>query len=362
MSNPASVTLLVAQGNEAIQSADILWGLKDKGVPLETIINQCKSVCTIGCPRQSLLFSIPLLGDPKVEDVCFCMKQVFEHILNVHLTTPMFKNYHTICSFTGTIYSECKKRSVTVASAIATVTTLSAPDSAPATPIKTVATSGKDKASKAAIIEDLFDEEASIVTATEEDTVMGNPDAYNVLQKTDSMNINKDVDVIVNHDSTSGNIIEGHKITLPKFLKNKKASQAAQATKAIITKWKANEAAIQARKHPHASADHAFKDSPFTIAADLAINKEASQSTINAAAMLVSAGDHINPSKSILRSREADLHNDVITMMHKIEYLLKYCNFVVTHYGQIIKQLKSCLPVPMEDDSSAPIASSSKLD
>ncbi len=48
MSNAASVTLLVTQGNEAIQAADTLWGLKDKGVPLETIINQCKSVCAIG--------------------------------------------------------------------------------------------------------------------------------------------------------------------------------------------------------------------------------------------------------------------------------------------------------------------------
>ena len=39
-----------------------------------------------------------------------------------------------------------------------------------------------------------------------------------------------------------------------------------QAAEAIIAKGKANKAAIQARKHPHASADHAFKDSPFTIA------------------------------------------------------------------------------------------------
>ncbi|PBK94520.1 hypothetical protein ARMGADRAFT_1029596 [Armillaria gallica] len=316
MSNPAGVTLLVTQGNEAIQDADTL---------------------------------------------------------------------------------ERKKQSAAVASAIATVTTPSAPDPVPAAPAKTVATSGKAKASKApakqschlaksqAIIEDLSNKEASVVAATKEDTVMSNPDASNVPQETDlfeQMNINEDVNVIVNRDPTSSNIVEGHKITLPKFLKNKKVAQAAQskvffqrekkkakccaeaiqATKVIIAKGKANKAAIQARKHPCASADHAFKDSPFTIAADLAINNKASQSTIDAAAMLVSAGDHVNPSKSILHSREADLHNDMIAMTHKIEYLLKYHKFVVAHHGQVIKQLESHLPVPMKDDSPAPVASSSKLD
>ncbi|PBK87887.1 hypothetical protein ARMGADRAFT_1034490 [Armillaria gallica] len=97
------------------------------------------------------------------------------------------------------------------------------------------------------------------------------------------------------------------------------------SAEATIAKGKANEAAIQARKHYCASTDHAFKDSPVTIAAaDLAINNEASQSTINAMAALVSAGDHVNPSKSVLHSREADLPNDVIATTHKIKYLLKY--------------------------------------
>ncbi|PBK83814.1 hypothetical protein ARMGADRAFT_1089040 [Armillaria gallica] len=360
MSNPASITLL---------------GLKDKGVPLETIINQCKSICTI---RAELVIqhSAAVLDDLKIEDVCFCMKQVFKCILDAHSTTPTFKVYHTIRSFTGTIHSECKKQLAAVVSAISTVTTPPTPDPAPAAPIKTIATSGKAKTSKApvkqsrclakswAIVEDLSNEEASIVTATKEDMVMGNSNASNVPQESDLMNIDEDVDVIVNHDPTSGNIIEGHKITLLKFLKNKKASQAAQrekekATKVIIAKGKANEAAIQARKHPHTSADYAFKDSPFTIAA---INNKASQSTINAVATLVSAGDHVNLSKSILCSRKADFCNDMITTTHKIKYLLKYCEFVITHHNQVIKQLKSCLLVPMEDNSPAPIASSSKLD
>ncbi len=100
---------------------------------------------------------------------------------------------------------------------------------------------------------------------------------------------------------------------------------------------------------------------PLLLAADLAINNEASQSTIDAAAALVSAGDHVNPSESILCSREADLHNNMIATTHKIEYLLKYREFVVTHHGQVIKQLESHLTVPMEDESSAPVASSSKL-
>ena len=101
---------------------------------------------------------------------------------------------------------------------------------------------------------------------------------------------------------------------------------------------------------------------PLLLAADLAINNEASQSTLDAAAVLVSAGDHVNPSESVLCSREADLRNDMIAMTHKIEYLLKYREFVVAHHGQVVKQLESRLPVPMADDSPAPIASSSKLD
>ncbi|SJL16069.1 uncharacterized protein ARMOST_19585 [Armillaria ostoyae] len=285
---------------------------------------------------------------------------------------------------------ERDKQAAAVAAAIAVVTT-----PAESTPTKTPVTSGKPKASKApakrsrclaksrAIIEDLSDEEASVVAATEEDMIMGNPDASSAPPETDpvlissaaicrkadtvisrfeQMNIDEDVDVIVNCDPTAGNIVEGHKVPLPKFLKNKKAAQAAQATEATIAKGKAIEAANQARKRPRASADHAFKDSPYTIAAaDLAINNEASQSTIDAAASLVVAGDHINPSESVLRSREADLRNDVIATTHKIEYLLKYREFVVAHHGQVVKQLESRLPVAMEADSSAPVASGSKI-
>ncbi len=79
--------------------------------------------------------------------MCFRMKQVFERILDEHPTTPTFKDYHTVCSFTGTIHSERKKRAAALASAIATATTPPAP--APAAPAQTVATSGKAKASKA---------------------------------------------------------------------------------------------------------------------------------------------------------------------------------------------------------------------
>ncbi len=97
-----------------------------------------------------------------------------------------------------------------------------------------------------AIIEDSSNEEASIVAANEEDMVMGNPDASNAPQETDSvlftlatvcrkadtvisrfeqMNINEVIEVIVNCNPTAGNIVEGHKIPLPKFLKTKKAAQ-----------------------------------------------------------------------------------------------------------------------------------------
>ncbi|SJL18151.1 uncharacterized protein ARMOST_21725 [Armillaria ostoyae] len=400
MSNPTDVAVLVARTNEAIQAADTLYEHK---VELETLVKQCKAVCAIGAELVEK-HRASVIGNAKNEDVVFRIKQVFERIQSDHSTVPTFKDYHTIRTFTGTIHSERDKRAAAVAAAIAVVTT-----PAESTPTKTTVTSGKPKASKApakwsrrltksrAIIEDLSDEEASIVAATEEDTIMGNPDASSAPPETDpvlipsaairrkadtvishfeQMNINEDVDVIVNRDPTAGNIVKGHKVPLPKFLKTKKAAQAAQrekekaercaeaiqAAEATIAKGKAIEAANQARKHPCASADHAFKDSPYTIAAaDLAINNEASQSTIDAAASLVVAGDHINPSESVLRSREADLRNDVIATTHKIEYLLKYREFVVAHHGQVVKQLESRLPVAMEADSSAPVASGSKI-
>ncbi|SJL17642.1 uncharacterized protein ARMOST_22669 [Armillaria ostoyae] len=400
MSNPTDVAVLVARANEAIQAADTLWEHK---VELETLVKQCKAVCAIGAELVEK-HRASVIGNAKNEDVVFRIKQVFERIQSDHSTVPTFKDYHTVRTFTGIIHSERDKRAAAVAAAIAVVTTPAEP-----TPTKTTVTSGKPKASKApakrsrrlaksrAIIEDSSDEEASVVAATEEDTIMGNPDASSAPPETDpvlipsaairrkadtvisrfeQMNIDEDVDVIVNRDPTAGNIVEGHKVPLPKFLKNKKAAQAAQrekekaerraeaiqAAEATIAKGKAIEAANQARKRPRASADHAFKDSPYTIAAaDLAINNEASQSTIDAAASLVVAGDHINPSESVLRSREADLRNDVIATTHKIEYLLKYREFVVAHHGQVVKQLESRLPVPMEADSSAPVASGSKI-
>ncbi|SJL12082.1 uncharacterized protein ARMOST_15503 [Armillaria ostoyae] len=397
MSNPTDVAVLVSHANEAIQAADTLWEHK---VELETLVKQCKAVCTIGAELVEK-HRPSVIGNAKNEDVVFRIKQVFEQIQSDHSTVPTFKDYHTIRTFTGIIHSERDKRAAAVAAAIAVVTT-----PAESTPTKTTVTSGKPKASKApakrsrrlaksrAIIEDLSDEEASIIAATEEDTVMGNPDASSAPPETDpvlipsaairrkadtvisrfeQMNIDEDVDVIVNRDPTAGNIVEGHKVPLPKFLKNKKAAQrekekaerraeAIQAAEATIAKGKAIEAANQARKRPRASTDLAFKDSPYTIAAaDLAINNEASQSTIDAVASLVVAGDHINPSESVLRSREADLRNDVIATTHKIEYLLKYREFVVAHHGQVVKQLESRLPVPMEADSSAPVASGSKI-
>ncbi|SJL19014.1 uncharacterized protein ARMOST_22619 [Armillaria ostoyae] len=401
MSNPTDVAVLVARANEAIQAADTLWEHK---VELETLVKQCKAVCAIGAELVEK-HRASVIGNAKNEDVVFRIKQVFERIQSDHSTVPTFKDYHTVRTFTGIIHSERDKRAAAVAAVIAVVTTPAEP-----TPTKTTVTSGKPKASKApakrsrrlaksrAIIEDSSDEEASVVAATEEDTIMGNPDASSAPPETDpvlipsaairrkadtvisrfeQMNIDEDVDVIVNRDPTAGNIVEGHKVPLPKFLKNKKAAQAAQrekekaerraeaiqAAEATIAKGKAIEAANQARKRPRASADHAFKDSLtlLLVSADLAINNEASQSTIDAAASLVVAGDHINPSESVLRSREADLRNDVIATTHKIEYLLKYREFVVAHHGQVVKQLESRLPVPMEADSSAPVASGSKI-
>ncbi|SJL17232.1 uncharacterized protein ARMOST_20778 [Armillaria ostoyae] len=342
------------------------------GVGLETLIKQCKGVCAI---RAELVEQHPttIIGNPKAEDMVFHIKQVFECIQSAHSTTPTFKDYHTVRSFTGTVHHKHDKRAAAVLAAIAVVTTPA--ESAPA---KTPATSGKAKASKApakrshclaksrATIEDLSDAEVSVVAATKEDMVMGNPDAqfdFRVLQLG-----------IILHRVVCEVFLKSKQLhALLKFLKNKKAAQrgkekaerhaeAIQAAEATIAKGKAIAATNQARKRPRISTDHAFKDSPYTIAAaDLAINNEASQSTIDAAASLVVAGDHINPSESVLHSREADLRNNVIATTHKIEHLLKYREFVVAHHGQVIKQLESRLPVPMEADSSAPVASGSKI-
>ncbi|SJL06754.1 uncharacterized protein ARMOST_10096 [Armillaria ostoyae] len=106
---------------------------------------------------------LKIIGNAKNENVVFCIKQVFECIQSDHSTTPTFKDYHTVCTFTGTIHSEF-------------VTT-----PAESTPTKTLATSRKPKASKVpakqschlaksrAIIEDLSDEEASIIAATNDE-------------------------------------------------------------------------------------------------------------------------------------------------------------------------------------------------
>ncbi|SJL14308.1 uncharacterized protein ARMOST_17764 [Armillaria ostoyae] len=351
MSNPTNVAVLVACANEAIQATNMLYEHK---VELEMLVKQCKAVCAIGAELVEK-HRTSVIGNAKNKDVVFHIKQVFKRIQSDHSTVPTFKDYHTIRTFTRTIHSEHDKRAVAVAAAIAVITT-----PAESTPTKTVVTSGKPKASKPpakrsrhlaksrAIIKDSSDEEASVIAATEEDTIMGNPDASSAPPETDpvlipsatihrkadtiilrfeQMNIDKDINVIINHDPAASNIVKGHKVPLPKFLKNKKAAQAAQrekekaerraeaiqAAKVTIAKGKAIEATNQARKRPRASVDHAFKDSPYTIAAaDLAINNKASQSTIDAMASLVVAGDHINPSKSVLHSREADLHNNVI--------------------------------------------------
>ncbi|SJL18872.1 uncharacterized protein ARMOST_22474 [Armillaria ostoyae] len=379
MSNQADVVKLIAPANETIQATDTF-----------ARVFALSGTCGAASDHYN--------RNPKAEDMVFHIKQVFECIQSAHSTTPTFKDYHTVRSFTGTVHHKHDKRAAAVLAAIAVVTTPA--ESAPA---KTPATSGKAKASKApakrshclaksrATIEDLSDAEVSVVAATKEDMVMGNPDAqfdFRVLSQATSLSSVFELAEfkvphrfapvlqlgIILHRVVCEVFLKSKQLhALLKFLKNKKAAQrgkekaerhaeAIQAAEATIAKGKAIAATNQARKRPRISTDHAFKDSPYTIAAaDLAINNEASQSTIDAAASLVVAGDHINPSESVLHSREADLRNNVIATTHKIEHLLKYREFVVAHHGQVIKQLESRLPVPMEADSSAPVASGSKI-
>ncbi|KAG7441560.1 uncharacterized protein BT62DRAFT_923324 [Guyanagaster necrorhizus] len=195
------------------------------------------------------------------------------------------------------------------------------------------------------------------------------------------MAIDDEVEIVVNHDPSSGNIVDGSKVPLPRFRKKSKtyvrskevrpevillpyaevpgmdlSSRLYQLAEATVAKAKANEAAIQARKRPHVASLHAFGDSAFTLAAvDLAINNEASADTLSKASTLVKDGDHLNPSEAVLRSREGDLRNDIVATTHKIEYLLQYRAFVVSHHREVVQQLELRLPPPSLEEEIRPL-------
>ncbi|KAK0446597.1 uncharacterized protein EV420DRAFT_1484028 [Desarmillaria tabescens] len=184
---------------------------------------------------------------------------------------------------------------------------------------KPLSTKGKAKATTAkkgrkppkskAIVEDSSDDEPPALVAIEEDTVMGNADtpctildtdtvsisflaaiartADEVIARLQQMSIDDEVEIVVNKDPSSGNIVEGRKV-LPKFKKNKvkedaKHQQPKRAeviflpyaevpgmdltskdyrrAEAVVAKAAAHDAATQARKRPRASNDFAFNDS-----------------------------------------------------------------------------------------------------
>ncbi|SJL11276.1 uncharacterized protein ARMOST_14679 [Armillaria ostoyae] len=110
MSNPTNVAVLVARANEAIQAANTLWEHK---IELEMLVKQCKAVCTIRVCGLLVIqaelvekHSTAVIGNAKNKDVVFHIKQVFEHIQSDHSTTLTFKDYHTVHTFTRTIYGE----------------------------------------------------------------------------------------------------------------------------------------------------------------------------------------------------------------------------------------------------------------
>ncbi|KAK0211355.1 hypothetical protein DFS33DRAFT_1379320 [Desarmillaria ectypa] len=316
MSTTVDVPTLVTRAHEALKLADSLFEL---GVPVEMQVKHCKLVCAIGA--ELTLAPNVVTGNQRFEDLIFRIKQVFERIQKANPVVPTFHDYHTVRSFTGTIHNDRERRAALAAAVLAGSTT-------PTEGTTEKAANVKLKPSKTAVIEDSSDEEARVIAATEEDTVMGNPDASSALPEADSMAIDEDVEIIVNRDPAAGNVVEGHKAAQAAQREKRKSECHAEVAEVTIAKW---------------------KESSFNIAAaDLVIHNEASQSTIDAATALVSAGDHINPSEGILRSRESDLRNDIIATVHKIEYFLQYREFVVAHHGQVVKQLESRLSAPME--------------
>ncbi|KAG7440801.1 uncharacterized protein BT62DRAFT_923831 [Guyanagaster necrorhizus] len=159
-----------------------------------------------------------------------------------HSLALPFQKYLTIHSFTGTIHSNhkhCAAQAMVAAhvqahaaQAQAYVTLASVPASvvAPSAPVLTVEVPrvGPQKhcclTKSKAIAKNTSDEEASTVAAMEEDTIMGNLNIPASTQPTDLMVIDDDVKIVINQDPSSGNIIEGHKVSLPKFIKHKNKS------------------------------------------------------------------------------------------------------------------------------------------
>lgn len=126
-------------------------------------------------------------------------------------------------------------------------------------------------------------------------------------------------------------------------------------------KASANEATTQACKCPRASNDLAFSDSAysmacsynhsfisnldlltwyFILAANLALNNESIKVTLAFVAKLVTEGGSVNPSETVLCSQELDLHNNIITTIHYIEYLMQYHQFIMEHHSHVLKSLK----------------------
>ncbi|KAK0441731.1 uncharacterized protein EV420DRAFT_1649966 [Desarmillaria tabescens] len=398
---PVDLAALVAKANNAMRFCDQLFEL---GVDVGKQLEQCKKLFGFGV---EITWSPGhVFGNKGLEDLLFHLKQVFERLQKAHLGTQPFGDYHIVRAFTGQIHAdhECRAQlsnPVLAAKAKANAATgqaaaSSAADGSSAKPLSmkgkakaTTAKKGRKPPKSKAIVEDSSDDEPPALVAIEEDTVMGNADtpctildtdtvsisflaaiactADEVIARLQQMSIDDEVEIMVNKDPSSGNIIEGRKV-LPKFKKNKvkedaKHQQPKRAeviflpyaevpgmdltskdyrrAEAVVAKAAAHDAATQARKRPRASNDFAFNDSAYSMAAaELALNNESTQETLAIAAKLIAEGGSVNPSETVLRSREADLRNDIIATVHRIEYLIQYCQFVVNHHGQVIKALE----------------------
>ncbi|KAK0454013.1 uncharacterized protein EV420DRAFT_1645243 [Desarmillaria tabescens] len=359
---PIDLATLITKANDAMRFCDQLFEL---GVDISKQLKQCKKLFGLGVEITRSPGHV--FGNKRLEDLLFRLKQVFECLQKAHLSTQPFGDYH--------IVPKAKANAATGQAAASSAADGKAKAMA--------AKKGKKLPKSKAIIEDSSDDEPPALVAIEEDTVMGNADTPCTILDTDTvsisflaaivctadeviaclqqMSIDDEVEIMVNKDPSSGNIVEGHKV-LPKFKKNKVKEDACaeviflpyaevpgmdltskdyHRAEAVVAKAAAHDAATQARKRPRASNNFAFNDSAYSMAAaELALNNKSTQETLAITAKLIAEGGSVNPSETVLHSREADLRNDIIATVHRIEYLIQYRQFVVNHHGQVIKALK----------------------
>ncbi|KAK0216723.1 hypothetical protein EDD85DRAFT_962124 [Armillaria nabsnona] len=392
---PADLTALVAKANDAMHFSDQLHKL---GVDGAKQLEQCKKLFALG---------VKIIHLPGFYERLFKSQPGIQAFGDYHIVRAFTGQIHANCKHHSALANTALTTKAKANAAAAEAAVSSAADASTAKPVSskgkgkaTAPKKGKKPPKSKAIVEDTSDDEPAtiVLVGIEEDTMMGNADASSANPDTDTvsipflaaimhtadeviaciqqMSIDNEVEIIVNKDLTAGNIVEGHKVA-PKFKKSKVKenskhqqpehveviflpyaqvpgmdlnSKDYQLAEAVVVKAAANEATTQARKHPRASNEFSFNDSAYSMAsADLVLNNESTKATLALTAKLVTKGGSVNPSETVLRLWESDLRNDIVATIHRIKYLMQYCQFVIKHHSQVLKSLERCIAA--EDDA-----------